>query len=132
MNYEALVDVVIALALLEYFVFGTLVGQARGKYNVPAPATSGHPVFDRTFRVHQNTLEQLIIFVPSMMMFSSFVSAPIAAILGLAFVIGRALYFRGYVADAAKRGTGFLIGALAQIALLLGSLIGAGMLALGI
>ena len=131
MNYEALVDVVIALALLEYFVFGTLVGQARGKYNVPAPATSGHPVFDRTFRVHQNTLEQLIIFVPSMMMFSSFVSAPIAAILGLAFVIGRALYFRGYVAEASKRGTGFAIGAVAQILLLLGALIGAGIKALG-
>ena len=131
MNYEALVDVVIALALLEYFVFGTLVGQARGKYNVPAPATSGHPVFDRTFRVHQNTLEQLIILVPSMMMFSSFVSAPIAASLGLAFVIGRALYFRGYVAEASKRGTGFAIGAVAQILLLLGALIGAGIKALG-
>ena len=131
MNYEALVYVVMALALLEYFTFSILVGQARGKYNVPAPATSGHPVFDRTFRVHQNTLEQLIIFVPAMMMFSTFVSAQIAAGLGLVFVVGRALYFRGYVAEASKRGVGFAVGALAQIVLLLGSLIGAGMKALG-
>lgn len=127
-----LVNFVIALALLEYFVFGLLVGRARGQYNVPAPATSGHPVFERTFRVHQNTLEQLVIFVPCMLIFSQVFDPRIAAGLGLVFIVGRALYFRGYVADAAKRGTGFLIGALAQIALLLGSLIGAGMLALGI
>lgn len=127
-----LVNFVIALALLEYFVFSTLVGRARGTYNVPAPAISGHPVFERYFRAHQNTLEQLVIFVPSMLIFSRVFDPRIAAVLGVVFIIGRALYFHGYVADAAKRGTGFLIGALAQIALLLGSLIGAGMLALGI
>jgi glutathione S-transferase len=127
-----LVNFVIALALLEYFVFSTLVGRARGKYNVPAPAISGHPVFDRYFRAHQNTLEQLVIFVPSMLIFSQVFDPRIAAGLGLVFIVGRALYFRGYVEEAGKRGTGFLIGALAQIALLLGSLIGAGMLALGI
>jgi uncharacterized MAPEG superfamily protein len=127
-----LVNFVIALALLEYFVFSTLVGRARGKYNVPAPAISGHPVFDRYFRAHQNTLEQLVIFVPSMLIFSRVFDPRIAAGLGVVFIVGRALYFRGYVADAAKRGTGFLIGALAQVALLLGSLVGAGMLALGI
>jgi glutathione S-transferase len=130
-NYEAAVNAVIALALLEYLVFSTLVGRARGKFNVPAPATTGHPEFERTFRVHQNTLEQLIIFVPSMLTFGTFVSAPIACALGLVFIVGRALYFQGYVAEASKRGTGFLIGALAQIVLLLGSLIGAGMRALG-
>ena len=131
MNYEALVDVVIMLALLEYFLFGFAVGRARGKYNVPAPATTGNPIFERHFRVHQNTLEQLIIFVPSMFTFGTFVSAPIACALGLVFIVGRALYFRGYTAEAQKRGLGFLIGALANIALLLGSLIGAGMKALG-
>lgn len=126
-----LVAFVIALALLEYFAFGLLVGRARGTHNVAAPATSGHPVFDRTFRVHQNTLEQLMILVPCMWLFGKFVSAPIAAGLGVVFVIGRALYFRGYVADATKRGTGFLIGAIAQIVLLLGALIGTALEALG-
>ena len=131
MQDTALPAFVVALALLEYFVFSTLVGRARGKYNVPAPATSGHPVFERTFRVHQNTLEQLIIFVPCMLIFTHFVSGQIAAGLGLVFIVGRALYFQGYVAEAGKRGTGFLIGALAQVALLLGSLIGAGLKVLG-
>jgi glutathione S-transferase len=126
-NYQAAVNAVIALALVEYFTFGILVGRARGKFNVPAPATTGHPEFERTFRVHQNTLEQLVIFIPSMLTFAAFVSAPIACALGLVFIGGRALYYNGYVAEAGKRGTGFLIGALAQMALLLGSLIGAGM-----
>ena len=125
MNYEAAVYAVIALALIEYLVFGTLVGAARGRLNVPAPATSGNPQWERMFRAHQNTLEQLIIFVPSMLAFGRFVSAPIACALGLVFVVGRVLYFQGYTAEAQKRGTGFLIGAIAQITLLLGSLIGA-------
>jgi glutathione S-transferase len=120
-----LVDLVIALALLEYFTFGMLVGRARGKFNVPAPATTGHPQFERTFRVQQNTLEQLIIFVPTIWIFGALVSPAIAAALGLVFVVGRAIYFRGYVAAAEKRSLGFAIGALAQIALLLGALGGA-------
>jgi len=131
MAASALVDLVIGLALLEYFVFGLLVGRARAKFDVPAPASSGHPTFERTFRAQQNTLEQLIIFVPSMWMFSSLVSAQIAAVLGVVFVIGRALYFRGYVAEASKRGTGFLISAAAQMTLLIGALVGAGIKALG-
>ena len=130
MNYEAAVFAVTALALVEYLVLGTLVGRARGTYNVPAPATTGHPTWERMFRAHQNTLEQLIIFVPSMWIFSTFVSPSIACALGLVFIVGRALYFRGYTAEAAKRGPGFLVSALAQIALLLGALIGAGMKAL--
>ncbi len=126
-----LVAFVVALALLEYFVFGLLAGRARATYNVPAPATSGHPTFDRIFRVQQNTLEQLVIFVPCMFLFGRFVNWQAAAGLGVVFIIGRALYFRGYVAEAGKRSTGFLIGALAQIVLLLGSLIGAALKVLG-
>jgi uncharacterized MAPEG superfamily protein len=130
-DYEAGVYAVIALALVEYFAFGFLVGRARGTYNVPVPAMSGHPVWERMNRAHQNTLEQLIIFVPSMWTFASYVSAPAAVVLGFIFIAGRALYFRGYTAEAAKRGFGFLVGALAQITLLLGSLIGAAIKALG-
>ncbi len=131
MNFEAGVNAVIALALLEYFVFGTLVGAARGKLGVPAPATSGNPQWERMFRAHQNTLEQLVIFIPSMLTFGAFVSAKVACALGLVFIVGRAIYFQGYTAQAEKRGTGFVIGAVAQMILLIGSLIGAAGAALG-
>lgn len=120
-----LVAIVAALALLEYAVFGLQVGQARGRYGVKAPATTGHELFDRHYRVQQNTTEQLLLFLPALYLFAAYVSAPVAALLGLAFIVGRALYARGYVADPEKRGTGFLIGFVATVVLLLGGLGGA-------
>ena len=120
-----LVAVVLALALIEFFVFGLLVGRARGTYGVPAPAIAGHPVFDRYMRVHQNTMEQLVVFVPAMWLFATYVSATVAAVLGLVFVIGRVLYMRGYVQDPSKRSVGFVVSAIPLLILLLGSVIGA-------
>ncbi|MCK6370417.1 MAG: MAPEG family protein [Gammaproteobacteria bacterium] len=121
----ALVHVVIALAVIELFVFALLVGRARVKYGILAPAVSGHPVFERYYRVHYNTLEQLVCFIPGMLLFATYVSAPVAAGLGLVFIVGRILYLRGYVADPKKRGAGFGISALPVIVLLLGGLGGA-------
>lgn len=118
------VHFVIALALIQYFGFCIVVGKARGAYGVPAPATTGHPEFERRFRVQQNTLEQLVVFVPAMLLFATWVSATLACVLGLVFIGGRWLYFRGYVADPQRRGTGFMISALAQMALLLGAVLG--------
>jgi glutathione S-transferase len=120
-----LVAIVIGFALIEYFVFGLLVGRARGQYGVAAPAMSGHPIFERYMRVHQNTLEQLVVFVPAMLIFGVYVSGTIAALLGLVWIAGRALYLRGYVADPARRSTGFALTALPQLILLLGGIVGA-------
>ena len=121
----AYLAIVTALALLEYLGIGILVSRARGKYGIKAPATSGHPVFDRTFRVHQNTLEQLVIFLPSLWLFGTYVSAIWGALLGLVFIAGRVIYVQAYIADPDKRGLGFAIGGLAHGVLLLGGLIGA-------
>ena len=117
---------VIALALLEFAVFGMLVGWARGKYQVAAPAISGHPVFERDFRVHQNTMEQLVAFVPAMWLFGTYVNPTWAGWLGLVFVVGRVVYLAGYVADPAKREIGFAMSSLPVVILLLGALWGAG------
>jgi len=121
----ALVHLVIALALLEYLLFSWLVGRARDKYHVAAPAVSGNPVFERYFRAHMNTLEQLIVFIPAVLLFGRYVNVHVAAALGALFIIGRALYFRGYVQAPGKRHLGFSIGALATAALLLGAIYGA-------
>ena len=120
-----LIYLVIGLALLEYFIFGALAGQARGKHGVEAPAVTGHPEFERRLRVQQNTLEQLMIFIPSVLLFGHYWSEGVAAGLGAVFIVGRLVYYRGYVADPGNRGTGFAIGFLAQVILLLGSIAGA-------
>jgi hypothetical protein len=67
-----LVALVILLALVEYMFFGLKVGMARGKFDIKAPAITGHDVFDRYYRVHMNTLEQLIIFIPAILVFAYF------------------------------------------------------------
>jgi glutathione S-transferase len=125
-----LVAAVTILILLEYFVFMMLVGTARGKSGIQAPATTGDPVLERTLRVQMNTLEQLVMVLPSMWLFGLYVSAIYAAGLGLVFAVARILYYRGYVADPSKRAIGFLIGFLATLVLLFGALYGAVMAAM--
>jgi uncharacterized membrane protein YecN with MAPEG domain len=115
----------IILALLQYLAFSFLVGYARGKYGVPAPAMSGHPVFERYFRVHMNTLEQLVAFVPGMWLFGLYISPMWATILGLIFIVGRIVYAMGYIRDPKARGAGFGLSFLPTVLLLLGGLFGA-------
>ncbi|HTO55805.1 MAG TPA: MAPEG family protein [Myxococcota bacterium] len=116
---------VTCLALVEYMWIGFLVGQARGRYGIKAPATSGNEVFERYFRVHQNTLEQLVIFLPGLWVFGSFVSAAVAGALGLVFIAGRFVYLRSYVANPDQRGLGFLLTFAPNAVLVLGGLVGA-------
>ncbi|HVN42511.1 MAG TPA: MAPEG family protein [Steroidobacteraceae bacterium] len=126
-----LVTLVIALALVEYIAFGILVGRARGQYGVAAPATSGHPTFDRYFRVHQNTMELLVAFVPATWLFALYLSTRWAAILGALYLLGRVLYLKSYVADPARRSLGFGLSILPILVMLVGVVVAAGLKALG-
>jgi glutathione S-transferase len=98
----AYVDIVTALAVLQFIVFGFRVGAARGRYGVKAPAITGNEIFERLFRVQQNTLEQLIAFLP-----------------------GIYLYAYTYVKDPAKRDVGYGMTFLPMVILVVGGLIGA-------
>lgn len=120
-----LVGVVIALALIEYLVLGLMVGRARWQYDVKAPATTGHPIFDRHFRIHQNTMEQLVVFVPAVLLFATYVSAMAAAGLGLLWILSRIVYAMGYISDPEKRAGGAIATGVINLILVLGSLIGA-------
>ncbi len=113
----ALTVVVISIAM--YFV-----GRARGKYQIHAPATSGHPDFDRAFRAHQNTLEQTVMFLPLLWLATMYCNEQYAAYLGYAWLIGRLWFVFGYIAEAGKRSMGFSISILATIILLVMSLWG--------
>lgn len=119
------VSIVAALSLIQYLYIGLQTGQARQRYDVKAPATTGDPIFERYFRVQQNTLEQLVVFIPSLFLFATYVRPGIAAILGLVFIAGRVVYARSYVADPEKRSAGFGITFVPNVILLLGGLIGA-------
>jgi glutathione S-transferase len=119
-----LVYLTIVLALLEYAFMAALVGRARGKYGVHAPATTGHPEFERVNRVHVNTLENLVLFIPAVLIFANYVSATWAAALGFLFVIGRALYAVGYLKAPEKRAVGAGLTGLVNMGLVLGGLVG--------
>jgi glutathione S-transferase len=121
----AYVDIVTALALLQFMVFGVKVARARGRYGIAAPAVAGNESFERYFRVQQNTLEQLIGFLPGLYLFSHYYNPLVAAGLGVIYLIGREIYAMTYVKDPKKREVGYVLTALPVAILLVGGLIGA-------
>ena len=121
----AYVDIVTALALLQFLAFGMQVARARGKYGVHAPAVTGNEIFERHFRVQQNTLEQLIVFLPGLYLFAHYFNSLWAAGLGLVYLIGRQVYSASYVKDPKSRSAGFGLTVLPMLALIIGGLIGA-------
>ena len=120
-HYTAIVTL---LAVGFYFFTGIAVAKARVKFGIKAPATAGHPDFERVFRVQMNTLEWMPLFLPSLWLFALYVSDAGAAAIGIVWVLGRILYYRGYMAAAEKRGTGFGVQALAAGILFAGALVG--------
>ena len=118
-HFTALVT---CLAILFYFFTTVQVSKARMAFGIKVPATSGNADFERVFRVQMNTLEWMPIFLPSLWLFAIYISDPIAAAIGLAWIAGRALYMTGYSQAANKRGRGFGIQALATGILWLGAL----------
>jgi glutathione S-transferase len=116
--------IVTGLAILLYMFTLGGVARARAAFGVQAPATTGHPDFERVFRVQMNTLEWMPIFLPSLWLFAIYVSDTIAAAIGLIWIAGRILYIIGYSQAANKRGTGFGIQATAAFILWLGALVG--------
>lgn len=113
------------LALIQYLFFVAMVGRARGRAGLPAPAVTGDEHFERVFRVQQNTLEQLVVFLPALFA-AAWYGWPLLAVgLGVLFLVGRTLYFRAYTADPARRGPGMLLTFGANLALVLSALVGA-------
>jgi glutathione S-transferase len=114
--------IVTILALLVHFAMSLQVGRARGKSGIQPPAMTGDPLLERAIRVHVNTLEWLPLFLAGLWLFAIYWNETVAAGLGVVWIIGRLLYASGYMADPAKRSTGFLIQFLASAVLLLGAL----------
>ncbi|MBI1778997.1 MAG: MAPEG family protein [Proteobacteria bacterium] len=105
-------------ALLVLLGVSIMVGRARSRYKIDAPAITGHADFERYFRVQQNTLEQIVFFLPSLWLASFTLGDRWAALGGAVWVVGRIVYARGYYQAADRRHVGFLIGTLAGLVLL--------------
>jgi glutathione S-transferase len=120
-----LVHLVIGLALAQFIFFLFAVGKARGTYKVSAPATTGNEIFERYFRVQMNTLELLVVFVPSILFFGQYFGGYIAAGLGVVYLIGRLIYFTSYVKDPKSRSIGYGLSVLPVMIFVVGTIVGA-------
>lgn len=124
MNY---VYIVVLLALVQFVFFSMLVGQARGKYGIAAPAMTGNEHFERAVRVQMNTLEQLVCFVPASLIAAVYWPPAYVASAGVVYLVGRTIYRQAYVNNPARRGLGFLLTFLPTTLLILAGLVGAAM-----
>ncbi len=119
------IAIVAGLAVLQVFLFAFQVGQQRVMHGIKAPATTGHPEFERAFRVQQNTVELLVAFLPGLFLFGFYVNALIGSAIGLVFIVGRFIYRTAYMRDPKRRSVGFGLSAVATLVLVLGGMIGA-------
>ena len=119
---HALVAIVTLLSLLVYVWMIFRIGGARRRTGIDAPAMTGDPELERHLRVQANTVEWLVIYLPSLWLFAIYWNDLFAAAAGVVWIIGRILYALGYAADAKKRELGFIIQMLATAVLLFGAL----------
>lgn len=111
-------DLVALLTVLLLLVVTLLTGRARGKYGIKAPATSGHPMFERAYRVQMNTLEYSVIFLPALWLAARLGNPGWAGILGLIWLLGRVWYVPAYMRDPPSRGKPFVLSGIALLLLL--------------
>lgn len=113
------------LALAQYVLFGIQVGSLRGKHGIKAPAQTGHEEFERMNRVHLNTMEQLVVFIPALWMHAYYASPLYGAIIGMVYIVGRFIYRAEYLKDPDSRGLGFTLSFVPTAALLIWALVAA-------
>jgi len=104
--YSALATLI---ALAVYFWTTVLVSRARTRYGVHAPACTGNEEFERRFRVQMNTLEQLVLMLPTLWLCAVWVGELYAGLGGLVWSIGRIIYVVTYLKDPRSREIGFTL-----------------------
>lgn len=103
------IDLVALAAVLQYLVFGSLVGRARVRHGVKAPAVTGHEGFERAYRVQMNTLELLVALLPALYVAGHYWNPAAVAATGAVYLVGRVLYARAYLREPGARGPGFML-----------------------
>lgn len=123
---EQLPAVVTLLTIVLLFGTAMIVGRARVRYGIKAPATTGDPAFERAFRVQMNTLEASVLFLPTLWLAAHFGLGGWAGVAGLVWIVARAWYAVAYLGNPARREGGFVLGTLAWAATLVLAVIGTG------
>lgn len=123
MNYHY-TEAVTLLTLLLYLGVSANVSRARGVYGIKAPAVTGNENFERAYRVQMNTLEQMVFFLPSMWLYAVLLNDIGAAVGGVIWIVGRAIYALNYLKDPRTRSAGFTIAFVAAVGLFLGAVYG--------
>ena len=118
-----LLDALAMAAVLQYLFFGAMVGKARARYGVHAPAVSGHEQFERVYRVHMNTLEVLVAFLPALYAAGHYWPASVVAGIGAIYLVGRFIYWRAYVSAPQRRGLGFVLSVAPVMTLVIAALV---------
>ena len=124
MNAYPLTALITLLTVLLMFVTSVIVGKVRVKYEIMAPATSGHEMFDRAYRVQMNTMEAALMMLPSLWIYAIFNGETGAFAMGVIWLLGRAWYAQSYLSNPARRGPGFGIALVALAGLWFGALVG--------
>ena len=115
LHFPALVTL---LSMLLLIANSMAVGRARGRYQIKAPATTGHPDFERIYRVQMNTLENTVLFLPLLWLSASYGHPALAGGLGLIWWLARVGYAVTYTRSAERRHLSFVVGMTAMLALL--------------
>jgi glutathione S-transferase len=118
------IELITLLAIGQLFLFSMSVGRARARHGLPLPAMSGNEMVERHIRGHLNSLEWIVIFLPALWIAAQHWGQYLVAGLGVIYLVGRTLYFLGYVRDIKKRMPGFVLSTLGALALVLLALVG--------
>ena len=118
MSLHPLIGLVTVATVLLLAALSGVVGRARGRYGVRAPATTGHELFERAFRAQGNTVESALMFLPALWTAAAFGRPDIAAIFGAVWLFARIVYVVTYLDPAKKRTFGFALSAIATLCLL--------------
>jgi glutathione S-transferase len=96
------------LAVLISLAFAIGVARARRRTQIDAPAMTGSPELERALRIQGNTVEQFVMFLPSLWLAALYFPGWWAPALGLVWCLGRIIY--SFVYGAAKsRFPGFAL-----------------------
>jgi glutathione S-transferase len=122
MDWIVLVTIAV---MVQYLYFSLLVGRARGTYQIKAPATTGHDLFERYYRVQMNTVELMVVLIPALWLAAAYWTPEWISGLGVIYIVGRFVYLKTYINPQAKRTLGYALSYIPTLLLLLAALVGA-------